>query len=76
MLDTDNNHKHSSKVDNWALGVLMHECITGHSPFYAKEQYQTIQKIKAGLLDNDYKIEEVPFGIIKGVSFCLFIFYM
>jgi aurora kinase A len=67
MLDTDNNHQHSSKVDNWALGVLMHECLTGHTPFFAKEQLDTIKKIKAGVFGNQYDIDEEPYKIIKGL---------
>uniref|UniRef100_A0AC34FCQ6 Aurora kinase n=1 Tax=Panagrolaimus sp. ES5 TaxID=591445 RepID=A0AC34FCQ6_9BILA len=67
MLNTDTNHSHSSKVDNWALGVLMHECLTGHTPFYAKEQPDTIKRIKAGIFINEDNIDEAPFEIIKGL---------
>uniref|UniRef100_A0A914Z794 Aurora kinase n=1 Tax=Panagrolaimus superbus TaxID=310955 RepID=A0A914Z794_9BILA len=67
MLNTDNNHSHSAKVDNWALGVLMHECLTGRTPFFAKEQPDTIKKIKAGIFINECNIDEAPFEIIKGL---------
>lgn len=63
----ENGNQHTSKVDNWALGVLMHECLMGNTPFYAKEQRDTIAKIKQGFAKKVDTLSEQTFEIIKGV---------
>ncbi|KAL4494602.1 hypothetical protein ABPG72_004504 [Tetrahymena utriculariae] len=37
---------YGKQVDHWALGVLIFEMITGHTPFEAKSQEELFEKIK------------------------------
>ncbi|CAJ0939443.1 unnamed protein product, partial [Mesorhabditis belari] len=40
-------HKpHTYKVDNWAVGILMYECLMGKPPFEVQGQKDTIEKIR------------------------------
>ena len=43
---------HTSKVDNWCLGVLTYESLTGQAPFHALKDEETIENI----LKTSYKI--------------------
>ncbi len=36
-------------VDWWTLGILIHELLSGHAPFDAKEPMETYQKIIRGV---------------------------
>ncbi|KIH68673.1 hypothetical protein ANCDUO_00982 [Ancylostoma duodenale] len=37
--------KRTTKVDNWAIGVLLHEMLVGKPPFEYSDQSQTLQAI-------------------------------
>ncbi|GMT19126.1 hypothetical protein PFISCL1PPCAC_10423, partial [Pristionchus fissidentatus] len=37
----------STTVDNWAVGVLMYECLVGKAPFEGTSQSQTLERIKS-----------------------------
>lgn len=41
-------------VDWWALGVLIHELLTGHAPFEAHDTMATVQKILKGTSRVDF----------------------
>lgn len=40
------NRSHDHKVDNWAVGVLLYECLVGKPPFEMLSQVDTVEKIK------------------------------
>ena len=42
---------HGKAVDYWALGVLIYEMLTGHSPFEADDPLATYQKVIDGKID-------------------------
>uniref|UniRef100_A0A7E4VTG4 Aurora kinase n=1 Tax=Panagrellus redivivus TaxID=6233 RepID=A0A7E4VTG4_PANRE len=67
MLDVSQNHAHTYKVDNWALGVVYYECLTGQKPFWHWNQAVTFRNIKQGLLRPDVKLTKEPMEIIRGL---------
>uniref|UniRef100_A0A1I8C3W2 Protein kinase domain-containing protein n=1 Tax=Meloidogyne hapla TaxID=6305 RepID=A0A1I8C3W2_MELHA len=41
-------HGYSLEVDNWALGVIMYTMLSGHAPFYHRQQLRMMRMIQEG----------------------------
>uniref|UniRef100_A0A7E4V067 Aurora kinase n=1 Tax=Panagrellus redivivus TaxID=6233 RepID=A0A7E4V067_PANRE len=67
MLNTDNNHSHTYKIDNWAIGVLYYECLTGQTPFYSKDQTMTFRNIQRANIKPHADVPEAAMNVIKGL---------
>uniref|UniRef100_A0A7E4W0E9 Aurora kinase n=1 Tax=Panagrellus redivivus TaxID=6233 RepID=A0A7E4W0E9_PANRE len=67
MLNSDNNHAHTFKIDNWAIGVLYYECLTGQTPFYSKDQTMTFRNIQHARIQPHSKIPEGAMNVIRGL---------
>uniref|UniRef100_A0A7E4W0U1 Aurora kinase n=1 Tax=Panagrellus redivivus TaxID=6233 RepID=A0A7E4W0U1_PANRE len=67
MLNDDTNHAHTTKVDNWALGVLFYECLTGRTPFRATDQATTFRNIVNAKIECDSKVSNAAMTVIKGL---------
>jgi len=46
MLETKDKRRYDTKVDVWALGVLLFELLTTNVPFSGHDQTETIRNIK------------------------------
>uniref|UniRef100_A0A7E4W2V4 Aurora kinase n=1 Tax=Panagrellus redivivus TaxID=6233 RepID=A0A7E4W2V4_PANRE len=67
MLNSDNNHAHTFKIDNWALGVLYYECLTSQTPFYSKDKTMTFHNIKCARIRQHKHITAGVLNVITGL---------
>jgi len=44
------NKRYSEKIDCYAVGLIMYQLITGHSPFYANSSKMLEEKNSAGCI--------------------------
>lgn len=44
--NNDYINNYSYKIDIWAIGNLVYECVVGHSPFYSINEQMTLENIK------------------------------
>jgi len=63
------NRGHNGAADNWSLGVLMFEMITGHTPFYRSgmDQSDLFKAIIRGRYTMPTKISPAAAGILKAL---------
>lgn len=56
---------HDEGVDWWSLGVLIHEMLTGYSPFFDSDTYEVYQKIARGELLSSQALEPEAKSLIS-----------
>lgn len=64
--------KMTTKIDIWALGVILYELVSGNRPFKALLRENLAKEVVAGLRDDPHKLEpSIPLKLSKVIRRCM-----